>query len=246
MNEQDFALINDYFNGLLSAEAATSVQARAATDPEFGREFELRRQMEEFPARDARRKALAERLSVVGAEFFRENDAERTVQTRMTAKINRRRWMAVAASLLLVASAVWFMRLSQPSYGRYAQHAPLSLTLRGTADEAATKAETDFNAHNYAGALAALDQLLAVQPDQVTARLYKGICLIELNRGAGAREVLEPVAGGTSALRADAIWYIALSYLKEKDNDNCRAALQRLREGDDHYETAQELLKKLR
>jgi len=246
MNDQDFALINDYFNGLLSPEQAESVRTRAATDAAFGQEFELRRRMEEFPRRDARRKALAERLSVVGAEFFRENEAERPERAPLTAKVNWRRWMAVAASLLLIASAVWFMRLSQPSYSRYAQHAPLSLTLRGAADEAATEAETDFNAHNYAGALAALDRLLAAQPDQLTARLYKGICLIELDRGAEARAVLEPLAGGTSALRADAIWYVALSYLKEKDNANCRAALQRLREGDDHYETAQQLLKKLR
>lgn len=246
MNEQDFALINDYFNGLLSPEQAESVRARAATDAAFGQEFELRRRMEEFPRRAVRRKALADQLAVVGAEFFRENESERPEQTRMTAKINWRRWMAVAASLLLLASALWFMQESQPSYSRYAQHAPLSLTLRGTVDQAATKAETDFNARNYASALTALDQLLAVQPDQLTARLYKGICLIELDRGAEARSVLEPLAGGTSALRAEAIWYVALSYLKEKDNANCRIALQRLREGDDHYEQAQQLLKKLR
>lgn len=244
MNEQDIILLNDYFNGLLSPEQAESVRSRAAAGGEFGQEFELRQHMEEFPRRDARRKVLADQLAATGADFFKETEAAGS--PNLTAKVNWRRWMAVAASLLLVGAAVWFMQQSEPSYSRYAQHTPLSLTVRGATDEAASKAESDFNAHNYAGALAALDQLLAVQPDLLTAQLYKGICLIELDRGAEARSVLTPVAEGASALRAEAIWYVALSYLKEKDNNNCRASLQRLREGDDHFEQAQALLKKLR
>ena len=246
MNELDNALLDNYFNGLLSPEETEAVHARTANDAEFAQEFELRRDIEAFPRRDARRKALAGNLAAVSADFFRENEAERPEQTNMTAKVNRRRWMAVAASLLLIAAATWFIFLpGQPSYNKYAQHAPLSLTLRGTADEAATKVETDFNAKRYAGALAAIDQLLAARPDDLTAQLYKSICLIELDRPVEARAVLQPIANGTSALRTEAIWYVALSYLKENNTAACRTALLRLREGEEHYEQAQEILKKL-
>ena len=246
MNTQDNALLDKYFNGLLSPEEAEAVRARAASDAEFAQEFELRQQFEAFPRRAARRKAFAGTLETVGADFFRENEAERPEVSPMTAKVNLRRWMAAAASVLLLAVASWFFLFpGQPSYSKYAQHAPLSLTLRGVSNEAASAAEADFNAKRYDGALAALDQVLAAQPDNLTAQLYKSICLIELNRASEARTVLQPITDGTSALRAEAIWYVALSYLKENNTAACRSALLRLREGEDHYEQAQEILKKL-
>lgn len=248
MNEQDFELLNNYFNGLLSAEDAGAVRARTATDGEFAREFALREQMEAFPQRDVRRRALAGNLASVGADFFLEKEGETTERPALTAsKVNWRRWVAAAASVLLVAVAAWFLAVpTRPDYGQYAQHEPLSLTLRGVADQAASTAEADFNAKNYAGALTALEQLLKEQPGNLTGRLYQGICLIELGRGAEARAVLTPMADGNTALKGEAIWYVALSYLKDKDTAGCRAALLRLREGDDHYEQAQQLLKKLK
>jgi hypothetical protein len=41
MNEQDYTLIQQYFNGLLSPEDASAVEARAATESVFGAAFAL-------------------------------------------------------------------------------------------------------------------------------------------------------------------------------------------------------------
>lgn len=247
MNERDFTLINDYFNGLLSPGDAQAVEARAAADAEFGVEFALRQQMEAFPRRAAQRKVFADTLTAVEADFFQEKKMEAPEsQPTMTARVNRMRWLAAAASLALVAAAVWFFTSpGEPSYRQYAQHAPLSLTSRGAADQMAGEAEAAFTKKDYAAALAALDRLLAEQPDNLTAQLYKGICLIELDRAADARAVLEPMASGLSALRSEAVWYVALSYLKEKNTAACRNELSKIPAGDMRYGQAQELLKKL-
>lgn len=249
MNEKDFTLLNDYFNGLLSAGDAQTVEARAATDAEFGEEFALRQDMEAYPRRAARHQEFADTLATVSTDFFQEISSETSEnQPSMTARVSRTRWlMAAAAAIALVAVAVWFFTLpGTADYSQYAQHAPLSLTVRGTADQAASEAENAFNQKNYTAALAALDRLLAEQPDNLTAQLYKGISLIELNRTADARVVLGPMADGTSALRTEAMWYMALSYLKEKNAAACRAELSKIPPGDVRYEQAQELLKKLK
>jgi tetratricopeptide (TPR) repeat protein len=247
MNERDFTLINDYFNSLLAPGDAQVVEARATSEAEFGEEFALRQQMEAYPRRAAQRRAFADTLTVVGADFFQEEKSERAEnQPRMTAKVTRMRWLAAAASLALVAVAVWFFTSTgSPSYRQYALHDAPSFTVRGAADQAASEAENAFNDKNYAAALSALDRLLAAQPDDSTALLYKGICLIELDRTAEARAILTPMASGTSALRSEAVWYVALSFLKEKNVAACKAELLKIAPGEGRYEQAQELLKKL-
>ena len=243
MNEQDISILDDYFNGLLAPDAAQAVEARAAADPVFGQEFELRQQMEALPRRTAARQAFVGMLAQVGTDYFQEMPEN---QSSMTAKVTRMRWRAAAASLVLLAVAVWFFTTTgSPAYRQYAQHDPPSFTVRGAADQAATDAEKAFAEKKYAAALSALDRLLAVQPTDPTALLYKGICLIELDRAAEARVILAPMADGNSALRAEARWYVALSFLKEKNKVACRAELGKISPGEMRYEQAQALLEKL-
>ncbi|MBK8194410.1 MAG: tetratricopeptide repeat protein [Lewinellaceae bacterium] len=248
MNAQDHNLLDDYFNGLLSPEAERALKERIAEDAEFGQAFALREQMADFPRRAAQRSALAETLRSTGADFFHTAaGGQATAVPGMAVRVNRRRWLAVAASIALLAAAIWFVGspATQPSYEQYAMHAPLSLTRRGAAEASASEAEAAFNAGKYAEALRALDRLQAEQPDNITASLYRAICLIETGSTREARVLLEPVATGNSAIRAEAQWYIALSYLKEKDPQGCRAALGKIIAGEEHYEQAKSLLEKL-
>lgn len=247
MEEKDITLLDNYFNGLLTAEERQAVLNRAGSEPGFAREFELRQQMENWPKREARRKALMETLDAIGPAFFEEAAAETQTPPPMKASVSWKRWMLAAASVALLAAVVWFFSLPEPSlYSQYAQHAPLALTERGPNETDAVEAERAFNAGRYAGALAALDHLLNTQPGHLRARLYHAICLLELNRPAEARAELEPLAQGQSALRGDAIWYVALSYLRENNAVACTETLERLTPNDDHYETARELIHQMK
>ena len=248
MNEQDTILLDNYFNGLLDSAEAQQVQARASADAAFAAEFALRQKMEAWPRQAAQRQAFAESLATLGAEFFTEKKLETPTAPPLTARLNWTRWaLAAAASIALLLAATWFFqRPSGSLYEQYAgQHAPLALVDRSTGDNAAAEAETAFNQKNYAAALVALDRLLAAQPAHTTAQLYRGICLLELQRPAEARAALQSLASGASALRADAQWYTALAFLQEKNVDDCRAALRQIAPGEAHYSTAQTLLSRL-
>lgn len=244
MNEQDNSLLNDYFNGLLAPDAAAAVEARAAREPEFGQEFALRRDMQAFPRRAEERRAFEATLTAVGADYFGTNKADN--QPLVAHRPRNMRWLAAAASLALLAAALWFFTADRaPSYRQYAAHEQPSFTVRGASDQAAADAEKAFAAADYAAALGALERLAAERPGDVSVTLYRGICLIELDRMSEARGLLEPLAAGNSALRSEAQWYIALGYLKASDREACRAALARIQPGEARHEQARKLLKKL-
>lgn len=240
MEEKDIQLLDDYFNNLLREEELQAVLARVESDAAFAEEFQLRLDMADWPRRNAGRRALEDNLKSIGATFF---DAPAEARPALKATVNWRRWMMAAAAVVLLGVAVWFVSTPEPSlYRQYAQYAPPTFTERGTAGSAATAAEAAFNAGRYAEALTAIDSLLAARPGDPGVLLYKGICLLELNRPAEARVVLEPLAKGRSALRADAVWFGALSYLLENNPAACKTVLQQLSPGEDHYDEAQKLL----
>ena len=247
MNEQDFTLLNDYFNELLTPSDAQQVRERAATEAVFGQEFALRQEMEAFPSRAKRRQGFTDTLVAVETEFFQENTATNTkIGSAMTAKVNWGRRLAIAASVVLVIGALWFFnKASAPEYRQYAQHDPLSITVRGVTDQDKSVAEKAFAAKDYPIALAAIERLLSADPGNITAQLYKGICQLELDQPANARGTWAPISSGASALRSEADWYIALSYLKEKNFSACKTALQKIESGADRYKDGQDLLKKL-
>lgn len=245
MEEKDIQLLDDFFNDLLKEDERQAVLDRAAADPEFVAEFALRREMSEWPRRETARQALRENLESIGAAFF-DAPAEEQAPPAMKAHVNWRRWMLAAAAAVLLGVAVWFISRPEPAlYRQYARYAPPAFTERGAAEEAATAAENAFKAGRFEACLSALDRLLTAQPGNPTATLYKGICLLELDRPAEARRVLEPLVLGRSALRADAVWYSALSYLLENNHAACKIGLQVLIPGDDHYEEAQKLIRQL-
>lgn len=243
MNEQDQILLDAYFNGLLDESQATAVREKAGTDAEFGAAFRLRLEQNQWLQREPGRQAVAGTLTSVGKDFFRETGQETPMRAT---RINWKRAMLLAASFALVLFATWYLRSgSEPNYEQYAQHAPVSFTQRGDNQALQTAAETNFNSRQYDRALADLDALLAQDPGNLTAILYKGICLIELGRTAEARTAMEPLATGSSALRPDALWYVALSYLKDRNMEQCKAALTQIGTGADRYEQAQALLREL-
>lgn len=249
MNERDLNTIHDYFNGLLGPDEASQVETRAQTDTEFGDAFRLQQELEDFPKSQANRIALKNTLNQIGQDYFSESDAAQTVVApTMTAKSNMRRWMALAASLTVLAAAVWFFLKPEANlYEQYAQHAPLALTERSnTPQEDMAAAESAFQQKKYDAALNALERVLNNQPDNLTAQLYKGICLIELGKSSDARQALAPMAAGSSALVDEARWYIALSYLKENNKAACAEALRQVSPASDRGRDAAALLAALK
>lgn len=246
MNEQDIALLNDYFNGLLSETAADAVRRRVQEDAAFAQAFALQAEMEAFPARQAQRNAFVENLQHLEKEYFSENNTAISIENNappMRVKSNWQRWLAAAAVLVGIAAAFWLLRPQQTlDYAQFAQHNPMGVVDRGSSDNNAAQAQAAFNAGQYATALPLLERMAAEQPGMIIAQLNRGICLIELGRTAEARAILQPMADGSTALRYEALWYVALSHLKDNDLDACREVLRKMPTDDPRYAQAKKIM----
>lgn len=244
MNEKDFTLLDQYFNGELSPQEAARVLSRKESDTDFAAAFSFRKDQEEFVQRDGKRRALTETLETVGQDFFQESAHS---LSPLRAKPGMVRWLALAAGLALLLVAAWFLsRPALPEYSAYARHEALSFSVRGQNEQAKISAQNAFNAGNYAAALTALDEVLKNEPGNVTAQLSRGICLLETGHPTEARAAWAALATGNSALQGEARWNIALSYLYEKNWPALKSALGDISSGMDHYEEAQKLLKLIR
>lgn len=247
MNEKDYTQLDQYFNGELSPQEAEQVLARAGAEPDFAAAFAFRKDQEEFLQREEKRQALTRTLETVGRDFFLSGDSEKSdTQSPVRSTFTRVRLLALAAAVALLIAAIWFFsRPGLPEYSAYARHEPLSLTVRGQNDQAKLTAQEAFNAGKYAEALTALDEVLKNEPGNITAQFSRGICLLETGQPAAARAAWEPLANGNSALKGEARWEIALSYLYEKNWSALKSALHQIEPGADHFEEAQKLLKSL-
>ena len=83
------------------------------------------------------------------------------------------------------------------------------------------QAAHQFNKGNFGNTIDLLDQVLAKDSLHTAARFYRGVSLMETGRQQEARKDLGIVYAGTSAYRYDAAFYTALSYLRERDKQQC-------------------------
>ena len=73
MNEKDFTLIHNYFNGLLSPQDVVMVEQRVMRDEVFKQEFELQKDMEAYPRRRENDRSSLNLLQLLKRSFFRLN-----------------------------------------------------------------------------------------------------------------------------------------------------------------------------
>lgn len=207
----------------------------------------------------AEKVALYQSLSEeLRSRFSREQDEQRlreSLQAISNAEITKRsahvisfQWYhwAAAASIALLAIA-WFYTTTAtlPEYAQYAFHESLSLTERGEDDSLKHHAESAFNAAKYPEAIHLFNTLLKTDPDNVELQLYKGISLLELNRHQEAEAIFLAIKNSTTIYRDKAIWYLALSALKQKDYNSCKAYLHQLSPDSEDHSKAKEILKSL-
>jgi tetratricopeptide (TPR) repeat protein len=244
MDEQDYTILDNYFNGLLSEEDQQMVLQRTALEPAFAKEFGLRQSMETWLGAEPKRAEVRQLTNELGASFFETDTAKPALQVVHKRRPMVRILLLAAASVALLVAALWIFSPKEDLYAAYSKHAPLELTVRGAQDADKTTAERAFQQKDFAKALSALQQLNAAD-NQPIYQLYVGICLIELNRSAEARAMLQPIATGQSAFKGEAVWYQALSYLREGKEAAAGDLLRTIAPTDSRYRQAKELMGKM-
>lgn len=240
MNDIDYELIAHYFSGQMTEEELAAFESRRQADPEF-REMvatwsdvsdTLRQSLQADPKRD---------------ELVETLQSNRYMFKEKTKVVSIRRFMEAAASVaVLIATIMYWSPWKKDLYQQYAIEEMISPAERGsTKDSLAQQAAEQFNQRHYKQAIVTLDKLLAQQPGDAYSRYYRGLSYLEDGQPALARPDLEAIFNGESVFKYDGAFFIALSYLKEKNTEKCKEWLLKIPASAENYDKAQELLNDL-
>lgn len=156
-----------------------------------------------------------------------------------------KKWLPAVAAVMVVGLMLW-APWNQDIYERYADNGQMLVTERGAEKQTNLDvAAAFFNDKKYVEAERLLEKEYLVNPNNEMVGYYFGITLIENKKGDVARTVLSKIYEGQSAFKYDAAYYVALSFLKEDKNADCRLWLQKIPAGTTHYKQAIELIQKL-
>lgn len=165
-------------------------------------------------------KGFKQTLAETSDEFF----------TKEAKVISLRRYVAwtsavAAVFLVLMVWAPWRNDL----YRDYANTEMLAVAERGdNADQNLANAVKSFNEKDFLNARKALENVSATQPDNSMVQYYYAITLIETDESDKARDLLQELYNGDSVYKYDAAFYIALSFVKEKNEEKAKLWLKKI------------------
>lgn len=241
LSEEELAYISRYLDGELGDEAQKAFEVRLAIDEVF------RKQVAEVKALrlGIREANLAESLDDFHEAGGFSARSEKTI--RKTISIRWWRWGAAAAVLVLFG--VWKIWFSLPNNERLYQAyfdtdkgLPVEMSSKDTVNYMLYDGMISYKEGDYTDALAKWTQLANNSGYTDTLRYYIGMAQLNNDHVEEAiANLMEVVKQGRSDFHDRAVWYLALSYLKQGDEQSAISFLKRIRDD----EAAQELLKKL-
>ena len=243
MDEQDYILFESYILGDLPETEKIAFETRLKTDTIFNESFNTYKELSSFLehkiSNDATSTAFQNNVKNISKAYFEKQETPKKA-------INFKPWQyAMAASVALLIGIVLFNNLATPSYSDYATHGNISLTVRGEQETLLQTAENAFNARDFVKAEEAFNSLMLIDGDNVEIQFYNAIANLELNDFETAEILLNNIKNGESAYKNKAIWYLALSKLKQNEHDACLEILKTIPEDAEDYGKAQKLIKKL-
>ena len=247
MKEFDYDMINRYLDGEMNEEELKAFEATMLQDAELQSEVELLRDVNAtlktklHPGENEI--ALRNSLKEIRSEFF----TSKTNQAKVIL-LNRRRWMSAVAAVFVMALllTVWQPWKKEDLYKQYADIQMPGIAERGAATDSLLKqAVENFNNKKFAEAVPAFEAVLKDSSQNAFVQYYYAIALLQNDNIEKARIQLTALYNGTSLFKYDAAFYMALSYLKEKNKETCKDWLNKIPVDAGPYSKAQELLKKL-
>lgn len=240
MNEEIYTVFESYLQNELSNEDRINLESQLKNDGDLSEKFSIYKENLSF---------LNQKFSNESADF-RQNlqniSREHFSQANQTAKVIRfQPWKYAVAASIVVFFGIWFlMRNDMPEYSDFNQHEEASFVERGENDANLKAAQDAFNLKNYKEAVIELEALLKKE-NSVEIRYFYAISLLEQNQFVKAEKCFNDLKNGNSVYKEKAVWYLALSQLKQKNKEGCIKYLEQISEGSEDYEKAQKLLNDL-
>lgn len=244
-----------YAEGLMSAEEQQEFETALSEDSELQQQLDLYKEvhgsLERSFKAEEKEEALRSTLKDMRSEFFEAQTSAAAVTKPASpykATVVKMMWRKVAitaAAAVLIAIFVW-QPWSKDLYTKYADNEMVSPVERGShADSVLVLASKAFNAKEYSSAATYLYEIVEKDSSNSYAQFYYGVALLQSGITEKARQTLIAVSKGSSAFQHEASFYVALSYLKEKDIVNCKKWLQQIPSTSGNFGKAQELLQDL-
>lgn len=152
-------------------------------------------------------------------------------------------WFYAVAACLVIGLGIFTFTKNDPKYSEYNQYETAQFVERGDNDTNLKEAQDFFNEKQYQNAITSFEKLQHINNPELL--YFYSISLIETNNYTKAETILSSLKNGTSVYKDKATWYLALSNLKQKKFDECKAYLKQIPVDAEDYTKAQKLLKDL-
>ena len=244
MESANIELFTAYIEKSLSSAELESFENRLKEDSSFVDAFDEFKDIYQIVENSfsPERAAVMESIQKADSKFNYETSSESHSKKTIAFKP----WqMGIAASILLVIGFYLFNNMGQPSYSDYANPGEIVLTVRSESNLISKEAETSFNSAKYNEAIIYFDELLETSPENAEIRFYKAISLIETDKFADGETLLQSLSEGSSAYAYKAVFWRALSQLKQKKYKKAKSILEQIPSTSPEYKNAKELLSEL-
>ena len=239
MNEERYILFGQYLENELSAEEKTDFEKQLTEDQEFASAFEIFKELnlhlENKFGNEKELKAFKKNLKSVSKEHFK---------TKKSKVVALKPWQySIAASVAILVGLFVFQNIN-PSFDDYNNPEMATFVERGDVNENLKLAQDAFNTKNYKAAIPHFETILKESKSPEIQYFY-AVSLLENDEFQKAETNLLELQSGTSVYKNKATWYLALSKLKQKEYDSCKAILLTIPDDFEDYDQVQELLNEL-
>lgn len=244
MEEKDYILFENYLQSDLPDADILNFENRLATDITFKNNFLTYKELSGFLEQTLNEESIAFKNNVknISEAHFSKIEAKDSKEFRKRYKFGR---LAIAASVVVLLGFFIFNQLKTPTFNDYNTHDTIDLTVRGENVRELLEATKAFNNREFSKANSILEGLLKTDKNNRQLQLYYAITNVELDRFEVADVLLNAISKSESVYKNRAIWYHALSKLKQGKTNETVALLKQIPEEADDYKQANKLLNKL-
>lgn len=240
MNEELYIAFENYLNNELSLEEKIAFENQLQNDSDLKEKFEIYKESNQFLNTKFSTETVdfKENLKKIAQESSQENKPKKGKIIQLKTFV-----YAIAAVFVLFFGLQLFQN-DTPEYGDYNQHEEAHFTERGDVIKSLKLAQDAFNNKKYKEAIINFELVLKEYP-RPEIKYFYAISLLEDNRYADSELVLNDIIKGGSIYKNTAMWYLALSKLKQKDYNSCKSVLLMIPNDYEDYAQVEKLLKTL-
>jgi tetratricopeptide (TPR) repeat protein len=246
MAPETFTDFENYIDNLMSPTEKSAFEDKLKSDATFNETFLSYKETTAFldTKFNAETLAFKENLKNIAKENFRESETIQ-VEKEETKVIAFKPWHYAAAASITLLIGLWFFNHSTPpNFNDYNQFEEANFIERGSVTANLKNAQEAFNDKDYKKAIPLFEKIIKTKSTP-EIEYYYAIALLQEGDTQTSETVFNNLQFGKSIYSSKAIWWLALSKLKQNKIEKCKEYLKKMPKDAEDYEKAQELLDEL-